>query len=60
VGLYGNTSSPLSFTSDPEAKPDGVAPVVLTPPKQLQSLRGLTGLMEQTRKKFGDTWAIAW
>ena len=54
-GLYGNTSSPLSFTSDPGAKPDGVAPVVLTPPKQLQSLGGLTGLMEQTRKKFGDT-----
>lgn len=54
-GLYGNTSSPLSFTSDPGAKPDGVAPVVLTPPKQLQSLGGLTGLLEQTRKKFGDT-----
>lgn len=54
-GLYGNTSSPLSFTSDPGAKPDGVAPVVLTPPKQLQSLGGLTGLLEQARKKFGDT-----
>lgn len=54
-GLYGNTSSPLSLTSDPGAKPDGVAPVVLTPPKQLQSLGGLSGLMEQTRKKFGDT-----
>jgi len=54
-GLYGNTSSPLSFTSDSGAKPDGVAPVVLTPPKQLQSLGGLTGLVEQARKKFGDT-----
>ncbi|WP_116373036.1 DUF1707 domain-containing protein [Mycobacterium sp. MFM001] len=54
-GLYGNTSSPLSFTSDPGAKPDGVAPVVLTPPRQLQSLGGLTGLLEQARKKFGDT-----
>ncbi len=54
-GLYGNTSSPLSFTSDPGAKPDGIAPVVLTPPKQLQSLNGLTGLIEQARKKFGDT-----
>ncbi len=54
-GLYGNTSSPLSFTSDPGAKPDGVAPVVLTPPRQLESLGGLTGLMEQARKKFGDT-----
>jgi hypothetical protein len=54
-GLYGNTSSPLSFTSDPGAKPDGVAPEVLTPPKQLQSLGGLTGLIEQTRTKFGGT-----
>jgi hypothetical protein len=54
-GLYGNTTSPLSFTSDPGAKPDGVAPTVLTPPRQLQSLDGLTGLMEQTRKRFGDT-----
>jgi hypothetical protein len=54
-GLYGNTGSPLDFTSDPGAKPDGVAPVVLTPPTQLHSLGGLTGLMEQTRKRFGNT-----
>ncbi len=54
-GLYGNTSSPLNFTSDLGAKPDGVTPVVLTPPRQLQSLGGLTGLFEQMKKKFGDT-----
>ncbi|EUA43530.1 hypothetical protein I552_8271 [Mycobacterium xenopi 3993] len=54
MGLYGNTSSPLDFTSDPGAKPDGVAPTVLTPPRQLQSLGGLTGLIDQTRKRFGD------
>jgi len=54
-GLYGNTGSPLDFTTDPGAKPDGIAPVVLTPPTQLHSLGGLTGLMEQTRKRFGDT-----
>jgi hypothetical protein len=54
-GLYGNTSSPLNFTSDPGAKADGVAPVVLTPPRQLQSLGGLNGLFEQMKKKFGDT-----
>ena len=54
-GLYGNTSSPLSLTADPGAKHDGVAPVVLTPPRQLQSLGGLTGLLDQMRKKFGDT-----
>ncbi len=55
-GLYGNTSSPLSVTADPGAKPDGIAPVVLTPPRQLQSLGGLTGLLDQMRKKFGDTF----
>jgi hypothetical protein len=53
-GVYGNTRSPLNFTADPGAKPDGVAPVVLTPPTQLQSVGGLTGLIEQTRKRFGD------
>jgi hypothetical protein len=57
-GLYGNTRSPLDFAKtpgDPGAKPDGIAAVVLTPPTQLHSLGGLTGLMEQTRKRFGDT-----
>jgi hypothetical protein len=54
-GLYGNTRSPLSFTSDPGAKSDGITPVVLTPPKQLHSLGGLTGLVEQMKQKFGDT-----
>lgn len=54
-GLYGNTRSPLDFTTDPGAKPDGVAPVVLTPPTELHSVGGLTGLIEQTRKRFGDT-----
>jgi hypothetical protein len=54
-GLYGNTSSPLSFTSDPGAKSDGIGPVVLTPPRQLQSLGGLNGLIEQMTQKFGDT-----
>ncbi|BBZ72675.1 DUF1707 SHOCT-like domain-containing protein [Mycobacterium paraseoulense] len=53
-GLYGNTSSPLDFTTDPGARPDGVGPVVLTPPTQLHSVGGLTGLLEQTRKRFGD------
>ncbi|MDR3654668.1 MAG: DUF1707 domain-containing protein [Mycobacterium sp.] len=54
-GLYGNTGSPLDFTTGPGAKPDGVGPVVLTPPTQLHSVGGLTGLMEQTRKRFGNT-----
>ena len=54
-GLYGNTSSPLSFTTDPGAKADGIPAKVLTPPRQLQSLGGLTGLFEQMRQKFGDT-----
>ncbi len=54
-GLYGDTASPLDFTTDPGAKPDGVGPAVLTPPTQLHSVGGLTGLMEQTRKRFGNT-----
>jgi hypothetical protein len=54
-GLYGNTSSPLSFASDPGAKSDGIPAKVLTPPKQLQSLGGLNGLLEQMRQRFGDT-----
>jgi hypothetical protein len=54
-GLYGNTTSPMSFTSDPGAKSDGIPAKVVTPPKQLQSLGGLTGLLEQMRQRFGDT-----
>lgn len=54
-GLYGNTPSPLSFQTDPGAKADGIPAKVLTPPRQLHSLGGLTGLFEQMRVKFGDT-----
>ena len=54
-GVYGNTTSPLDFVSDPGAKPDGVAAIVLTPPTELHSVGGLTGLMEQARKRFADT-----
>jgi Domain of unknown function (DUF1707) len=54
-GLYGNTPSPLNFTADPGAKSDGIGPVVLTPPRQLHSLGGLNGLIEQMKQKFGDT-----
>lgn len=55
-GLFGNNaSSPFTRPPDPGAKPDGIAPVVLTPPRQLHSLGGLNGLLEQMRKKFGDT-----
>lgn len=54
-GLYGSSSPPVSPNRDPGATADGVGPVVLTPPRQLQSLGGLSGLFEQMRKKFGDT-----
>jgi Domain of unknown function (DUF1707) len=54
-GLYGNTSSPLSFQTDPGAKSDGIQAEVLTPPRQLLSLGGINGLFEQMRKKFGNT-----
>jgi hypothetical protein len=54
-GLYGHTSSPLSFAPNPGTKPDGIAPEVFSPPKQLHSLNGLSGLLDQARQKFGDT-----
>jgi hypothetical protein len=54
-GLYGNTTSPLSFTSDPGAKSDGIPAKVITAPRQLHSLGGLTGLVEQMQQRFGDT-----
>lgn len=54
-GLYGNTNSPLDFQSDPGAKSDGIGPVVLTPPHQLQSRGGFNGLFEQMRQRFGNT-----
>jgi hypothetical protein len=55
-GLFGNTTrSVLGLTPDPGARPDGIAPVVLDPPRQLHSLGGLDGLFGQMRKKFGDT-----
>jgi DUF1707 SHOCT-like domain len=54
-GLYGNTPSPLSFTTDPGAKSDNIPAKVLTAPRELLSLGGFNGLFEQMRKKFGDT-----
>ena len=54
-GLYGSTASPLNFQTDPGAKSDGIPAKVLTPPTQLHSLGGLTGLIEQMKQRFGDT-----
>lgn len=54
-GLYGNSTSPFDFTTDPGAQPDGVEPVVLTAPKELLSLRGVVGLFTQIENTFGDT-----
>ena len=56
-GFFGGSSAPgpLGAAKDPGAQPDGVAPVVLAPPRQLHSLGGLTGLFEQMKQKFGDT-----
>ena len=54
-GLYGNTPSPLNFTSDPGAKADNIPAKVLTPPRQLHSLGGLNGLLEQMKQNWGDT-----
>lgn len=54
-GLFGNTRPLFGVSPDPGARPDGVAPVVLDPPRQLHSLGGLDGLFAQMRTKFGDT-----
>src|SRR5690606_17743572 len=63
-GLFGGAgSAPLGSgagggagsAADPGARADGVDPVVLTPPRQLHSLGGLTGLLDQMRQRFGDT-----
>ena len=54
-GVYGNSTSPLDFTTDPGAKSDGIPATVLTPPKRLLSLGGLNGLFNLMRKRFGDT-----
>jgi hypothetical protein len=40
-GLSGNTRSPLDLTTDPGAKPDGVAAVVLTLPRSCIRSAGL-------------------
>lgn len=59
-GIFGQ-SSPLSSSfhsssaADPGAKPDGIVANTQAPPRLLQSAPGLNGLLDQTRKKFGDT-----
>jgi hypothetical protein len=47
-----------STTPHPGAQPDDVAPSVLNMPKQLHTLGGMTGLLEQMRQRFGDTTGI--
>jgi hypothetical protein len=41
--------------TDPGSASDDVAPSVLNVPKQLHTLGGMTGLLDQMRKRFGDT-----
>jgi uncharacterized protein DUF1707 len=53
-GIFGQ-GSPVRSALDPGAKPDGIAANTQAPPRQLQSAYGLSGLLEQARKKFGDT-----
>jgi Domain of unknown function (DUF1707) len=53
-GVFGS-SSPLSSRSDPGAQPDGIVANLSAPPRLLHSAGGLNGLLEQMRKKFGDT-----
>jgi hypothetical protein len=53
-GVFGS-GSPLSSRSDPGAAPDGIAANTQAPPRLLHSAGGLNGLLDQMRKKFGDT-----
>lgn len=60
--VIGNTVSPSHTTSPPSANPGGTSPAAITPttsppqaPIQLQTGDGLTGLLAQMRKEFGDT-----
>jgi uncharacterized protein DUF1707 len=58
-GLYGHSSSPLSVVSDSGSKPGAGAPAIVPKaPMKLLTVRGLTGLLDQTRKKFGDTMGL--
>lgn len=59
-GVYGNTRSPLDFTSDPGAKPDGIAPVVLTPPRQLHSSAGSPACWSRPASGSATPWATGW
>ena len=56
LGLYGNTSSPL--TSPPTGAKSTDRPKVLT--RQLHSLGGLTGLLEQMRRSSGHHGSGWW
>jgi len=58
TSVLAETSVPPAKADDPGADPDGVAPEVLTLPRQLHTVGGLTGLLEQMRKRFGDTTGI--
>ncbi|WP_233213722.1 DUF1707 SHOCT-like domain-containing protein [Mycobacterium hubeiense] len=70
-GLFGHVSSPDPAAESPvqavespaptkaaEPKPDEVAPEVLIVPREFHTVDGLTGLIEQIRKRFGDTMGI--
>jgi hypothetical protein len=54
--------APISVASkkptDPGAAQDDVAPSVLNVPRQLHTLGGMTELLDQMRKRFGDTTGI--
>ena len=59
-GIFGGTSgdgdSDGSTTAGEAAKPDGIAPNVITVPRQ-QSLDGVTKMFDDMRAKFGNTMA---
>lgn len=49
------TTAPPAKAADPVRPPDDVPPIVLTPPRELQSADGMAGVIDEIRKRFGDT-----
>jgi hypothetical protein len=44
-----------TLSAEPDRAPDEVAPTVLNMPRELHTVAGLTGLLDQIRSRFGDT-----
>jgi hypothetical protein len=48
-------AAPPAITKGPAAPVDDVAPVVLNLPRHLDTVEGMTGILDEIRKRFGST-----